>query len=152
MTRHNREQIFFLFFLLIVFAYAAWDSMSFPTKAQTYPRTVALAAIVVTLIELVLYTLSTRKQKPVDAADDVGVFTPQFMKILPYLIWLVVFFIVIYLIGIVLASGLFVFAFLLREGKMRWYFALGSGLIIIAFLLTMETWELMLQSVCATRH
>ena len=137
MNRHNIEQVIFLLLVLLVFAWAAWDAFSFPEKAQTYPRTVALAAVIITLVELGSYTMTLRTQPSGEAAVSDSVST-QFFKILPYLFWLGAFYAAIYLMGIIVASGLFVFIFLLREGKMAWYYALLSGLIVIGFLLTME--------------
>ncbi|MEM7343561.1 MAG: tripartite tricarboxylate transporter TctB family protein, partial [Chloroflexota bacterium] len=137
MTRNRIEQTVFLVLILLFFGWAAWDSLDFPDKAQTYPRTVAFAAVLITLIELVSYLWSSRGEQA-DSAAEANSVSIHFFKILPYLIWLGAFYLTIYVIGIVAAAGIFVFLFLLREGKMSWYFALLSGLIVIAFLLTME--------------
>ncbi len=133
MTRHNIEQIVFLLLILLFFAWAGWESLSFPNKAQTYPRTVALAAVVITLAELGSYLWTLRGQKSEEASSDT--LTAKFIKILPYVLWLCACYATIYVIGMVVASGLFVFLFLFREGDVRWYYALLSGLIVIAFLL-----------------
>lgn len=140
MTRHNIEQIVFLVLVMLFFAWAGWDSLSFPEKAQTYPRTVAFAAVLIALAELGSYIWSVRAQKLVpskegsDGVTQAETLSAKFMQILPYLLWLLACYAAIYVIGMVVASGLFVFLFLLREGKVTWYYALLSGLIVTLFL------------------
>ena len=134
MTRHKIEQTVFLLLVLLFFAWATWQSLSFPEKAQTYPRTVAFVAVLITLVELGSYLWSVREQK----SDEEATLTAKFIKILPYLLWLLACYAAIYVIGMVAASGLFVFLFLFREGKVPWYYALLSGVIVIAFLLIIQ--------------
>ncbi|MEM7116851.1 MAG: tripartite tricarboxylate transporter TctB family protein [Chloroflexota bacterium] len=136
MKRHNIEQITFLVLMLLLFGWAGFNSLSFPDQAQTYPRTVAFAAVIIVLIELGLYLWGMRSDN-----EDVPVsetLSGRFRGIWPYLIWLGAFFLVIYLVGIVIASALFVSIFLIREGNVPWYYAVLAGIIVIAFLLVME--------------
>ena len=136
MARDKLEQIIFLLLVFLFFGWAASQSLGFPDKAQTYPRTVAFAAVIITLAELGSYLWSLRGQKPETAYSDT--LTAKFIGILPYVLWLAAVYAAIYVIGMVLASGLFVFLFLLREGKVPWYYALLSGIIVIIFLLTIQ--------------
>ena len=136
MTRDRIEQIVFLVLVFLFFGWAASESLSFPSKAQTYPRTVAFAAVAITLAELLSYLWSLRGQK--SEIDSSNTLTSKFIGILPYLLWLLATYAAIYVVGMVVASGLFVFLFLFREGKVPWYYALLSGLIVIGFLLTIQ--------------
>ena len=136
MKRHNSlEQYIFLTVALIVFAYAAYLALDFPTQAQTFPRSVALAAILMIVIEMIAYFFSIRGDKTPAPDDSIRA---TIGGIFPYLLWLGAYYIVIYFIGMVAASGLFIFFFLLLPGQMKWYSALFSAVLIIAFLILME--------------
>ena len=137
MKRTNIEQLAFLIFLLALFGWAFWQSFSFPGQAQTYPRVVGGAAVLITAAELLSYIIiMIRGKAPKVAKEDT--LTARFLTILPYLLWLAAYYAVIYVIGMVAASGLFVFLFLLIEGKVKWYYALPAGLFILFFLIQME--------------
>ncbi|MEM7536586.1 MAG: tripartite tricarboxylate transporter TctB family protein [Chloroflexota bacterium] len=136
MARHHREQFIFLVLVLLLFLWAGWDSLDFPDKAQTYPRTVAFAAAFIAVVELIAYGISMRSQT--SGASEVSTLGTQFVKILPYLIWILAFYATIYVIGIIAASGLFVCLFLIREGNVPWYYAIGAGIVVIFFLITIE--------------
>ena len=137
MKRANVEQLVFLLFLLALFGWALWSSLEFPGQAQTYPRTVAGAAVIITMIELVSYIVSWSNETLTEVAPE-NTLTARFMTILPFLVWLAAYYVVIYVIGMVAASGLFVFLFLYREGKVKWYYALLARVFIILFLVQME--------------
>ena len=93
--------------------------------------------MLITILELISYITNWRNDKlPTVAAENT--LSARFLTILPYLVWLGAYYAVIYLIGMVAASGLFVFLFLFREGKVKWYYALPAGLLIIFFLIQME--------------
>lgn len=136
MKRHNIEQITFLVLMLLLFGWAGSNSLTFPDQAQTYPRTVAFAAALIVLIELGLYLWGLRSDNEEVPLSET--LSGRFRGILPYFLWLGAFFIIIYLVGIVIASALFVSIFLIREGNVPWYYAVAAGVIVIVFLLTME--------------
>ena len=135
MKRHVIEQVVFLLILLGVFAWMAWESLGFASQAQTYPRLMATAAVILTLVELISYIISSRSEEDVPLSQTLS---GRFGGILPYLLWLLAYFAVIYVVGMVAASGLFVGLFLLREGEVKWYYAILAGLIVIGFLILME--------------
>ena len=136
MTQNAREQSIFLGLLLLIFAWAAFEANGFTGQARLYPFVVAVAALVIGLIEFALYAMKQRQHAPEQPAEETLI--ERFRKALPYLTWLVGLYATIYVIGMVVASGLFAALFLLREGKMRWYFALLSGLLVIVFLVIMQ--------------
>ena len=113
MKRANIEQLVFLLLLLALFGWSFWSSLEFPGQAQTYPRTVAGAAVLITAAELLSYLVSWRNGS-LQEVDDANTLTARFMGILPYLLWLGAYYAVIYVIGMVAASWTFLFLFLYR--------------------------------------
>ncbi len=59
-------------------------------------------------------------------------------SILPFVLYLLLYYVLIYFIGMVIASAIFVFLFLLFIGKMKWYLALLSGILVLFFLINLE--------------
>lgn len=136
MKHHAREQYIFLGLLLLLFAWAAFEANGFSGQARLYPFVVSVAALVIGILEFGLFGWSQRGQDSTQSAGET--LSHRFRKALPYLSWLLGLYAAIYVIGMVLSSGLFAFLFLLREGKMRWYYSLLSGLLVIGFLLIMQ--------------
>lgn len=141
MNRNNAaEQYIFLTIALIIFAIAAYMALDFPTQAQTFPRSVALVAVAIVLLEMIAFAFTMRGDSDTDeeTKPDIDSIRAKFGGISPYLLWIVLFYAGIYLIGMVAASGIFMFLFLLLLGKMKWYYALLSAMLTVAFLITME--------------
>lgn len=139
MKRHNAlEHYIFLTIVLILFAWAAYLALDFPTQAQTFPRSVALVAVGIVAIEMVAYLFVVWKSSDEVEPTAFDSIRTRFGGIWPYLLWILAFYAGIYVIGMVAASGIFMFLFLLREGKMKWYYALLSAVLTVAFLITME--------------
>ena len=136
MKRHSIEQYIFLALLLALFGWTAWGSLDFPEQAQTFPWMVSAAALVLIIIEAITYGISIGRGT--DEGSDSNSISQKIGGILPYLAWLGGYYVAIYLVGMVFASGLFVFLFLLLPGKMKWYYALLSAVLVITFLITME--------------
>ena len=130
------EHVLFLLVVAGVFGYALYGSLEFPTQAQTFPWFVAATALIITGVELVLYLLSQRNAEEGDGVVDSIAST--FGGIFPYILWLLAYYGAIYVIGMVSASALFVFLFLLIPGKMKWYWALLSAVLVFIFLISME--------------
>ncbi|MEM9980693.1 MAG: tripartite tricarboxylate transporter TctB family protein, partial [Cyanobacteria bacterium P01_D01_bin.2] len=130
------EHVLFLLVVAGVFAYALYGALEFPTNAQTFPWFVAATALVITGVELILYVLSQRNAEEGNGVVDS--IASKIGGILPYLVWLLAYYGAIYVIGMVSASALFVFLFLLIPGKMKWYYALLSAVLVLIFLISME--------------
>ena len=135
MRQSAKEQYIFLGLLLLLFAWAAFEANGFSGQARLYPFMVAIAALIIGVAEFGLFAFSQRKQKPTETGETL---VERFAKAAPYLAWLVGLYAAISVIGMVISSGLFASLFLLREGKMRWYYALLSGILVIAFLILMQ--------------
>ncbi len=130
------EQIIFLGLVFIIFAWAAYSALEFPTQAQTFPWFVALGAMGITVAELISFLIT---QRQAEKADDSGnSISPKIGGILPYLAWLLAYYGAIYVLGMVFASGIFVLLFLLIPGKMKWYWAVIAAVLVIVFLISME--------------
>lgn len=136
MRQLSREQFIFLGLLLLLFAWAAFEADGFSGQARLYPFVVALAGLVIAIVEFGSFAFSQRQQDP--AAANSESLAQRFVKATPYLAWLAGLYAAIYVIGMVISSGLFAFLFLLSEGKLRWYYALLSGILVIVFLIVMQ--------------
>ena len=147
MKRRDMESLVFLLFVGLLFTLAAWNAGSFPMKARVFPQVVACAAIVLVVVELLRRFITLRRARsPRDSQVDQDLlveerptFTDQFVAGLPYLAWIGGFYLLIYLAGFLVASGVFVFLFLTFVGKMRWYAAGGTALSLILVLLFLRS-------------
>jgi len=110
-----------------------------PATTRYFPLIISAACIVVALAELGRRALASRSTvlgKPrqdgelINDAADVPAST-----ILRYAVWFFGYLIFIWLVSLVVASGLFVAAFLWREAKARWWTALLSGAIVIGLVI-----------------
>ncbi len=70
---------------------------------------------------------------PEDTAHSLGA---ALRRIVPYLTWLLAYFVLIRTVGLVLASGIFVALFLRREGGVAWTPALVALVAVCGFLVT----------------
>ena len=136
MKQHAREQYIFLGLLLLVFAWAAFEANGFNGQARLYPFVISVAGLLIGAVEFGLFGFSQRGQGSAQSSGET--LGQRFRKALPYLSWLIGLYATIYVIGMVISSGIFVFLFLFKEGKMRWYYALLSGILVIGFLIIMQ--------------
>lgn len=127
-----------LVFLVLVGGLLGWvvvESSSFPSKAGVYPWAVGVLGVVLVVVEIILtLTRKSKASEDVDEVSQLGVVN-VLGKVGPYLLWLAGYYLLIYLFGLVVASALFVFAFLSLVAKARWYLALGAAGVLVAFLL-----------------
>jgi len=119
MKQHAREQLIFLGLIICLFAWATWEATGFTGQAKTYPLTVGMAALVIGLVEFVAYAFTARRDENQPTGESL---TQRFRKALPFLSWLGGLYVLIYLIGMVVSSGIFTCLFLIQKGKMRWYY------------------------------
>ena len=146
MKRRDLESLVFLLLVGLLFTLAAWNAGTFPMRARVFPQVVACAAIVLVVAELVRMfiarhrAVSVRDLHPEEnlAAGERPAFTDQFVAGLPYLLWIGGFYLLIFVAGFLVASGVFVFFFLTFVGKMRWYAAVGTAVALILALLFLQ--------------
>lgn len=136
MTTQRLERLVFLLLMAGAFAWIAWEAHGFPRLARIFPYTIAVAALTLCLAEVarVLYSW-WRGKAPPDAADSPGL-VKQLPAALPYLLWIGGYYLAIAMFGFIIASALFVFAFVTIVGKLRWPYAMvGTALLLAGMLL-----------------
>ena len=112
-----------------------------PATTRYFPLIVSAACIVVALADLGRRALAGRQARRVDDASmaEAGLLNQAASAppgaIVKYALWFFGFLAAIWLVSLVVASGLFVAAFLWREAKARWWTALLSGAIVIGLVI-----------------
>ncbi|MGD1879010.1 MAG: tripartite tricarboxylate transporter TctB family protein [Kiloniellaceae bacterium] len=150
MSLRERLRLGFGVFILCIFAYAAFDAWDFSRRARYMPLYVSVAGIVLTslLITLDLWRMRStegraalRTKVSIEdlAADDL--FSPaedrqRFRTTAYYLGWMAGYAAAIGIVGLPLASALFLAGFLLVEARMR---LPGVGLCVAGMLAGMFT-------------
>ena len=132
MSRLKLEQILFSLFIGLIFLSALILSQQFPDTARRFPRAITLISLIFLLIQLIKVWLN--KKDYAATVTDKGI-VAQFRKIAPYILWIIGFYGLIALIGLVFASAIFIVVFLLRYADMKWYFALLSAVVVVALML-----------------
>lgn len=127
----SASRLAFLAAVCILFAAAAWTAGGFPPRARIFPQVVAVTCLFLGFLAAARGFAgkgNLREERP-------GFFLDHLRSALPYLGWLAGYYAAICLLGLVLASGLFVAAFLAGEGEVAWYRSVVGGAIISGFLL-----------------
>ncbi|WP_010531848.1 tripartite tricarboxylate transporter TctB family protein [Lentibacillus jeotgali] len=122
------KSILFTFFLFIIFCYMGWEANSFSDKAKFFPFFVAIGAAVLSFVSLVLQSIDLflRKQKN-EHTEDIG----EIKRVLQYVLWVVGYIALIYVVGLILATILFLLVFLLVESKFRFVTTVFSTVLVI---------------------
>ena len=125
----TRRQTAVLIATIVVCAAAALLSLGFPARARVYPLTVSLAAVVLGAWDLLLSRKASRRES-VDEPVPSGQADRDGAGVARYLGWLAAYYVVIFLVGAIPASGIFVAAFLKVEGRVRLVPAIALGLAV----------------------
>lgn len=110
-----------------------------PATTRYFPLIASAAGMAAALADLAKRALAARRTRgsaeagPAEAVNQAANAPPA--AILGYAAWFFGYLLAIWLIGLVVASGLFVAAFLWREAKMRWWAALLSGAIVVGLVI-----------------
>jgi hypothetical protein len=143
MNVSRRDRLAGLLALLVVFTAVVGGSLGFPPRARIYPLFVGGLGVLLSLAGLWAMVREGPAEPgarempggtghaPGTEADSLRV---AFGRIAPYLVWLLGYFVLIRMIGLVLASGIFVALFLRREGGVAWGPAFGALVAVCAFL------------------
>jgi hypothetical protein len=137
MSLRNREQIVFLVLVAALFAGVFYTSLGFDPKARYFPFAVGAVFFVLSLIELArTYFIDIKgggaEVATVDAEGPMSnaPLVQRFPHVLPLLLWLGGYYAGIYLIGFLLATGLFLFVFLRLVARLSVLWSVASGLIV----------------------
>jgi hypothetical protein len=113
-----------------------------PATTRYFPLIISAACLVVALADLGRRGFATVRESR--AADASGAASAELVNtaasappaaILRYAAWFFGYLVAIWLVSLIVASGLFVAAFLWREAKARWWTALLSGAIVIGLVI-----------------
>jgi asparagine N-glycosylation enzyme membrane subunit Stt3 len=142
MKNKGLERLVFLGLVALVFSWAGWEAVSFPPRARIFPQTVAFAALALALIEIARTLIARRRGRAeaMPTAEQKGeskrpTLHEQVVAGAPYVLWIAAYYVGIYLVGFLVASGMFVFLFLNRVGRVRWLAALGATAPLLAAML-----------------
>ncbi|WP_101845166.1 tripartite tricarboxylate transporter TctB family protein [Halobacillus sp. Marseille-P3879] len=131
MTKQTLNLIF-TFCIFIVFVWGAFTALTFSRLAQFFPLYVSIAGSIVSGIYLVKEVIKIRKQKDQGSHPKVLIIKP-----IIYTGWIVGYVITISLVGLFIASTIYLISFLLIESKFPFFKALystGIALVIITVL------------------
>lgn len=127
--------------LLVLFGAMALSSLGFPTRARFYPLFVGVLGVLLASGEMWLVMRAAARSdadakpaRPVESGPPPMALARAFRDVVPYLLWLVGYLAAIALVGMMTASGLFVSAFLWREGDVSAVKA-GLGAVAVVVLL-----------------
>ncbi|ALA52232.1 tripartite tricarboxylate transporter TctB family protein [Shouchella clausii] len=117
----------FTSFLMLVFGFAVFGALQFSRLAQFFPLYVSIAGTVCTAIYLVVLIIRYRKENASSSRAVVSIARP-----LRYMAWLLGYIAFIYLVGMLIATSLFLVAFLMFESKMPFIkTALSVAIVLI---------------------
>lgn len=121
-----------------VFALAVWGVVDLPWRARIFPQTVAAIGLIVTALALLA---TSRGAQPEDAtepsAEDAPASKEQALRSWPYIVWAGAYLAGIAVVGLPVASAVWVALFLRREDNMAWHFAVAAGAVVAVALVVL---------------
>ena len=139
MPQRRLEQLVFTFMVGALFLGAALLALQFPDTARRFPLTAALVSLSLVVVQLIRMVWRRGKSQVSQAdkqpSESQETLIGQAKKIFPYLLWILGFYSLIFVFGFVIASGVFVVAFLFTQAKMRPLVALLAGGLVVGFIL-----------------
>ena len=129
-----RLEVATLLLLLLFFAGAFALTYTFAVRAEIYPRIVSAIGMAVITAEIAVFIYQTYKHRHTapTGRTELAATLQEMRAVLPYVLWLLFYYLMIWIIGLVIASGAFVFLFLLFIGRMKPWQALIGGLATAA--------------------
>ena len=143
MKPKHREQLIFMVLVGALFAYVAIASQGFVRTARVFPQVIGTAMLILTVVEIVSYWRAVRREAregegPRGPVEEPGPSVAEGLRqTWPYILWIIAYFVLIYLVGFVVASAVFVALSVWLIGRLEWYWAFGSTVVLIAGLLIM---------------
>ncbi|WP_252311130.1 tripartite tricarboxylate transporter TctB family protein [Sinobaca sp. H24] len=131
MTKQTLNVIF-TFGIFMVFVWAAFTALTFSRLAQFFPLYVSIAGSILSGIYLIKEIIKIRKQKKQGSHPKVLIIKP-----LIYTGWIMGYVITISLVGLFIASTIYLISFLLIESKFTFFktiYSTGIALVLITVL------------------
>lgn len=131
--------------IAVMFATMAWTAMGFPELAGYFPLAVGVGGGGLAVGSLLFDLARWRKvgsavgedvgaTAAVAEADDAGSAGRTFLRALYYLGWTIGYIALIWVVGVLVATPLFLALFLSIEAKVRWRWIILSSAIMVGFL------------------
>jgi bacteriorhodopsin len=122
--------------MLIFFLWTAWEALGFAKLAQFFPLYVSLVAITLIIVQLYLGIKSKISgSSSASDAEEVNVLRERMPAYLVYIGWFLGYILLVYLIGFLVATGIFLFAFLIKESKMSLIQTITGVVITLGFII-----------------
>lgn len=120
--------IIFTLFIFLLFTFAAIESLTFSRLAQFFPLYISIAGSAVSLIYLIKIIIDYRKENSEEGNEAILIIKP-----IRYIGWIIGYLLMIYVFGMILATGIFLFIFLIYESRMKVLeSALSVAVVIVA--------------------
>lgn len=107
-------QLSFTILMFIFFIYTAIEATSFKKLAKNFPLFISILAITILLIEIVRQVVKLKENM-----QNGEVLHPNMAGVIKYTLILTLYIVMVYIIGIILASTIFVFLFLYFIANMK---------------------------------
>lgn len=111
--RQQKLSLSFSIFIFIIFCFAAWKSLSFAELARFFPLYISVAGAVLTLVHIIISSINIVRNKQ----DEKSGKLEELGSVFKYIVWVIGYIILIFVIGFLPATVVFLFAFLLKESK-----------------------------------
>lgn len=125
--------IIFTAFIFILFTYATIEALTFSRLAQFFPLYISGAGAVLSFLFLIKVIIDHIKNAdPEERAERILILKP-----LKYIGWILAYLLLIYVFGMLIATTVFLFVFLIFESKMKVLpsvLAVGVMLVLITYL------------------
>ncbi|WP_059103055.1 tripartite tricarboxylate transporter TctB family protein [Shouchella shacheensis] len=130
----TKRGYYFIFsgLLFALFAWAIWESLEFQPIARYYPMYIGIAAASLIVLDVSLQIQKNRKSVPAEEEEETS--TVNGKSSLLYVAWIIGYLILIYTLGFVVATGLFLISFLKVEAKFNWLKSVFFTLIAIGII------------------
>ena len=121
-----------------VFAFAVWGVVDLPWRARIFPQTVAVIGLIITALALLAASRGAQSEDATEpSAEDAPAPKEQALRSWPYMVWAGGYLAGIAVVGLPVASAVWVALFLRREDKMAWHFAVASGAVAAVVLVVL---------------
>jgi hypothetical protein len=129
----NKEKLSLIFSIgfFILFSLMAWEALSFKELARFFPQYIAIGAAVLSLFDIFFKIKKLQKIK-----QENEPLHGNLAAVMKYILWIFGYLIMIYLVGLVLATIIFLAGFLMVEAKLslvKTGLSVGVVIILIMF-------------------
>lgn len=119
--------ILFTICLMLVFSYTAWEASSFNRLAQFFPYYLSIIAAFCCFISGLTQIIVLIKERKKGQSKDIL----QFLAPLRYIGWIFGYVLLIYLVGLMVATGIYLMLFLIIESKIKVWKSLATTVFVL---------------------